>query len=232
VTSVIQTSQLAIKEDKAALHSIMRQIAAYFSHFIHTRIKYKSDYSATGCLDYVGLNKFHDTLYADCEDIAACGYDVIRIFRRIFNADMFDLSSKELHVAHHIGAWLNHSDVALFQGCVKHEGKEINHVWCVIMSHFDVPFVVVEGTREASDDSKYKEIIRAWMMKDDNIYDIFLVNPENNQYGLEMANLLYNSEARHVFKQWSNNLISGGIEKDILFAGNLVTETCNIFKQL
>ena len=232
VTSIIQTSYKAASNDMISLHSMMRQIAAYFSHFIHTRIKYKSDYSATGMPDFVGLNQFHDTLFADCEDIAACGYDVIRIFRKIFDADITDLQSKDLHLAHHIGAWLNHSDVALCQGCVKHEGKEINHVWCVIMSHLDVPFVVVEGTREASDDSKYKEIVRTWMMKDDDVFDLLMINPQNNTYGLEMGNLLHNTKARHVFKEWSHNLVTDAVKKDILFAGNIVTETCTIFDKL
>ena len=42
----------------------MMQIADFFSSFIHSIVQYKTDYNATGKMDYVGMNSFNGTLVA------------------------------------------------------------------------------------------------------------------------------------------------------------------------
>ena len=217
-------------------HAIMMQIADFFSSFVHSIIQYKTDYNATGKMDYVGLNNFHEQLVADCEDQAASAYHVIRLFRSIFAARMNDVLHPATTIGYHFGAWLNAADIALFQGSVQpdKEQPQINHVWCAILTK-DSPFVFVEPTAESANYSKYKYLIHAWMWKDDLFLDYFFVNPHNHTYGLSIPNLVYKndeSNAYQVFHNWGQNQMTTDYKKEILFAGHLNTEPYNIFDKV
>lgn len=225
----VRMSQFAAKEnDHTRMHSIMIQITDYFSHLMHSRIEYTSDYNATGRNDYVGINLIEGVMRADCEDIASAAYDTMRIFRKMFPATLADIATPSTTLPYHVSAWLSESRIMLCQGAVlPHKNEaQINHVWVGLLLNADVPMVVVEGTRDSVDYSKYKHLIRSWMMIGDRIQDNFMVNPNNNTYGLPMSDLVYERNARHVYDRWAKNTIdSQDVTKSILFAGSIQTET-------
>ena len=217
-------------------HAVMMQIADFFSSFIHSIVQYKTDYNATGKMDYVGMNSFNGTLVADCEDQATAAYNVIRLFRTIFGSRMNDVLHPATTIGYHFGAWLNDADVALFQGSVQPEKNQpqINHVWCAILSKHS-PFVFVEATASSADYSKYKYLVHAWMWKQDQLFDLFFVNPHNHTYGLPLADLVYKSNtsnAYDIFEHWADNRMRPEYQKQMLFAGHINTETYNIFDKV
>lgn len=228
-TDFVRQSQVAYKEnDSSRQHSLMIQIADYFSHLMHSRIQYTTDYNATGKNDYVGMNVIDGVMAADCEDIASAAYDTMRIFRKIFPATMADIDNPSTTLPYHVSAWLNRSKIMLCQGSVlpNRNEQQINHVWAALLLDADVPMVVVEGTRDSVDYSKYKYLIRAWMMDGSNIYDYFMVNPHRNTYGLSMSDLVYEKNARHVFFEWAKNMLTDNkTMRAIMFAGSIQTET-------
>lgn len=228
-----QSKRAFNENDDVSKHAIMIQIANYFSYFIEKKIKYVSDYNATGKKDYVGFNlDTYNQLEADCEDIASAAYDILRIFRKIFNAELNDVLNPATTLPYHVSAWLNNSDIALFQGEVFHNQSHINHIWCAIMLKDNCPFVYVEGTREATDYHKYKHVIRSWMMKGSEMYDYLMIHPSSNVYGLPSNVLTNEKNANSIFKDWAKNLIQDEIKEDIRLIGNINTETFSFLNKV
>ncbi len=230
------TQSFKAANDPIHKHAVLITIANFFSQLIHKYVDYKSDYIVTGKMDYVGLNLIHEHLMADCEDQATCAYNAIRLFRNIFPSNIEDIKTPSLTVAYHVSAWLNASEVAIFQGSVQpHKGEEeINHVWCAIMPTGS-PFVFVEATSESADISKYKTLIHAWMYKSvpvPEIYDLFFINPHNNTYGLPISDLVYEKNASEVFQAWGRNQMQKSYKADIMFASHITTETFSIFENV
>lgn len=219
--------------DSTHKHAVYITIANFFSQLIHKNVTYKTDYNATGKMDYVGMNLINDQLIADCEDQATAAYNIIRLFRTIFPHSP---PTPSLTLPFHFSAWLNIADVAIFQGSVEpHRGQpQINHIWCALLPQ-DCPFVFVEGTAEAADISKYKTLIHAWMYKNaptPELFDLFFINPHNNTYGLPIADLVYEKNAYQVFQAWGRNMMDQAYIKNIMFASNIATETFSIFDKV
>jgi len=215
-------------------HAVFIIISNFFSQLIHKYVIYKTDYDATGKMDYVGMNFINDKLIADCEDQATAAYNTIRLFRSIF--PNYSLKKPALTLPFHFSAWLSRADVAIFQGSVEpHKGQpQINHIWCALLPT-DCPFVFIEATAESADISKYKTLIHAWMYKSapaPELYDLFFVNPHNNTYGLPISDLVYERNAYQVFQAWGRNMMEAKYRKDMVFASNIATETFSIFDKV
>ena len=227
-TDFVRQSQKAyVEQDSTHAHAVMIQIANFFSSLIHKNIKYKTDYNATGKMDYVGIiqDQVNASFVADCEDQACAAYDWLRLFRTIFPSQLTEVSKPALTLPFHVSAWLTDSDVALFQGSVKpsRDTDQISHVWCAILSS-RCPFVFVEPTANAAEYNKYKFLTHAWMYKDGNLKDLFFVNPHNHTYGLPIGDLVFEKNAYKVFYEWGQDMMDEKTKSDIQFVAHINTE--------
>lgn len=233
-TDFVRQSQKAyMNNDGVHVHALYIAISNFFSSLIHNNIEYKTDYNATGKMDYVGVLKNGSTFCADCEDQAAAAYDMIRLFRTIFPSDITNISSKALTLPYHFSAWLSEADVALFQGSVEPQKgqSQINHVWCALLTPM-CPFVFIEPTANYAVYHKYKYLIHAWMYKNDELIDLFFVNPHNHTYGLPIADLVHEKHAKNIFDEWGKNMMENEYREDIAFVGHINTEPFSLIAKV
>jgi hypothetical protein len=234
-TDVVRQSKRAYEQnDRIVKHAFMIQVANYFSKLTHDYIYYKGDYEMTSQSDYVGLNILDGVLQADCEDIATCAYNVMRVFRRIFPSDLKDVLTPSTTLPYHISSWLNHSKIFLMQGSAlpSKDEAQINHIWTGILLNDTCPLVIVEGTRESTDYSKYKYLLRAWTHDNDKVYDLFFVNKETKQYGLPMDALLNSFDAPQVFSNSCIDVCEKSNEPYLKMIGNIKTDPVTMLEQI
>ena len=112
--------------------------------------------------------------------------------------------------------------------------QQINHVWAaILLMQTAFLWLLWRVQADSVDYSKYKYLVRAWMMDEANIYDFLMLNPHKNTYGLQMSDLVHEKNARHVFLEWAKNMLT---DKEtmhaIMFAGSIQTETHNFMDRV
>lgn len=180
------------------------QIAKTFSHFVSSKITYRTDESATFARDYVGFNVGNNgELFGDCEDGSQLVYDTLRIFRAIFPVTKSDLSKGASSLCYHISFWLQDCDLWLFQGAVGENASD-THVWCALLPYSGGPAHYVESTGMPQQ-SFYKFVVRAWQVSPQQLYkDMMLFDPHSGKYGLGSSYLTHPSaNGKAIFYNWA-----------------------------
>ena len=118
---------------KPVLKFIYEYITSLFSGVVRQYITYKQDNTATEYRDYIGIvqpNAYQ--AFADCEDIAQIGHDLVKIFRRLYPD--INIHTRMTEHLPHISYWLKQCDVYMVQGSVGSAQDTFlqSHVWTMI----------------------------------------------------------------------------------------------------
>ena len=202
-------------------HHIYDTLVKTLSHMISSTIKYKEDISATVFRDYIGLNKNYvtNTIYGDCEDIAQFGFDIINVIKSVFPSSINTLLPQHT-LMYHISAILSACKIYMCQGAVGHfrDSQYQSHVWLMLLP-VNMPAFFVEGTGMPNL-SMYRYVTHVWGKEGNVVKNYFLINPENNSYGLPVPLITkLESHSATILNEWMKEIsISTNITSYLKFA--------------
>ena len=203
---------------KPVLKFIYEYITSLFSGVVRQYITYKQDNTATEYRDYVGIvqpNAYQ--AFADCEDIAQIGHDLVKIFRRLYPD--INIHTRMTEHLPHISYWLKQCDVYMVQGSVGSAQDTFlqSHVWTMICPTkildaigIDAGSFIIEGTGEARR-GLYQYVQHVWSY--DNKIKENAMMLTDKKIGVRMHEILENN-LTYFLK--NNSMSFSGLDDDSL----------------